>query len=163
MVPKLKTWTGLYRSAEVGTLYRHREHLGLQLTSIRSHFMHLQLVRSCLLANSQDPLIQKIFSRKSVHVSSFANRWSGPKALSILAPVADHKIRFAGQRDPLAWVQRNRTTSRIQQQLNSGIKSAKPLNSWRKRNACTMPLVWYNRVSGLIGMTFVLLTCRGGT
>ena len=99
IIVKLKIWAGLYRSAEVGTLYRHREHLGLQLTSITSHFMHLQLVRSCLLANSHDPLIQKIFSRKSEHISSFAHRWSGPKALSTLAPIASHNIRFAGQTD----------------------------------------------------------------
>jgi hypothetical protein len=29
---RLKAWSGLYRSADVGALYRQREHLGLQLT-----------------------------------------------------------------------------------------------------------------------------------
>ena len=128
---KLKIWAGLYRSAEVGTLYRHREHLGLQLTSITSHFMHLQLVRSCLLANSQDPLIQEIFSRKSVHMSSFAHRWSGPKALSTLAPIASHNIRFAGQTDHTG------LGSMRSSYLSNPTAAAKLMSNCKKKNACT--------------------------
>ncbi len=39
---------------------------------------------------------QQIFTQKQ-RVSAFANRWSGPKALSLLAPVVEHNLRFAGQ------------------------------------------------------------------
>jgi len=58
---RLKIWSGLYRSADIGTLYRRREHLGLQLTSLSSHYKHMQIVKACLLSTSQDPLIQEIF------------------------------------------------------------------------------------------------------
>ena len=34
VIPRLKIWAGLYRSSDVGTLFRLRAHLGLQLTSI---------------------------------------------------------------------------------------------------------------------------------
>jgi zinc-binding in reverse transcriptase len=57
----------------------------------------MQIVKSCLLSSSQDPRIQQIFTRKQQRVSAFANRWSGPKALSLLAPVVEHSMRFAGQ------------------------------------------------------------------
>jgi hypothetical protein len=96
---RLKAWSGLYRSADVGALYRQREHLGLQLTSISSHFKHLQVTKSCLLSTSQDPRIQEIFSRKQERVNAFNRVWSGPKALTELDPVVEHNLRFAGQTD----------------------------------------------------------------
>src|SRR4051812_29669358 len=80
----IATRSGLYRSADVGALYRRREHLGLQLTRISVHYQHMQIVKSCLLSTSQDPRIQEIFTRKQQRVSAFAHRWSGPKALSLL-------------------------------------------------------------------------------
>ena len=50
--PRLKVWSGLFRSADVGALYRKREHLGLQLTSVSSHYQHMQVVKACLLSHS---------------------------------------------------------------------------------------------------------------
>ena len=38
-IRRLKRWSGLYRGSEVGTLFRTRAHLGLQLTSIEYHFI----------------------------------------------------------------------------------------------------------------------------
>ena len=96
---RLKIWSGLYRSADIGTLYRRREHIGLQLTQLSSHFQHMQIVKACLLSTSQDPLIQEIFALKQQRVSAFTQRWSGPKALSLVAPVVEHNLRFAGQSD----------------------------------------------------------------
>ena len=96
---RLKSWSGLYRSADLGTLYRHREHLGLQLTSISFHYKHMQIVKACLLSTSKDPLIQEIFNRRQEHVSTFSRLWSGPKALADLIPIVEHSMRFAGQTD----------------------------------------------------------------
>ena len=81
----------------MGTLYRQREHLGLQLTRISLHYQHMQLVKACLLSTSQDPRVQEIFKRKQLRTSDFAHRWSGPKALSQIAPIVEHNLRYAGQ------------------------------------------------------------------
>ena len=96
---RLKAWSGIYRSADVGTPYREREHLGLQLTSISSHYKHMQITKACLLSTSNDPLIQGIFVRKQQRVCAFTRQWSGPKALTELAPIVEHNLRFAGQSD----------------------------------------------------------------
>ena len=96
---RLKAWSGLYRSADVGTLYRQREHLGLQSTSISSHYKHMQITKSCLLSSSQDPRIQEIFARKQKRVSAFTRLWSGPKMLTQLEPIVEHNLCFAGQSD----------------------------------------------------------------
>ena len=97
IVARLKRWAGLYRSADVGALFRQREHLGLQLTSVSCHYQHMQVVKSCLLMTSQDPLVQQIYNRKSERVSAFARRWSGPKALTQITPMVEHSLHFAGQ------------------------------------------------------------------
>ena len=65
---RLKAWSGLYRSADIGTLYRKREHLGLQLTNISSHYKHMQVTKSCLLSTSQDPRIQDFYENKHVSI-----------------------------------------------------------------------------------------------
>ena len=94
---RLKIWAGLYRSSDLGTLYRRRGHHGLQLTSIELHYQHLQVVKCCLLQNSKDGDVKAIYELRKERVSDFTNRWSGPKELTNLEPVADHNLRFAGQ------------------------------------------------------------------
>ena len=34
VLPRLKVWAGLFRGCDLGALFRKREHLGLQLTSL---------------------------------------------------------------------------------------------------------------------------------
>ena len=46
---RLKKWAGLYRGSDVGALFRRREHLGLQLTSLVEHYKRMQEVKCCLL------------------------------------------------------------------------------------------------------------------
>jgi len=96
-IPRLKSWAGLYRGTEVGALFRSREHLGLQLTSIEERYQHLQVVKCCLLQSSQDECIRTLYAQRKEKVCEFTARWSGPKELAQLEPVADHALRFAGQ------------------------------------------------------------------
>ena len=87
VIPRLKSWAGLFRSSDLGALFRRREHLGLQLTSITLCYKHMQLVKCCLLENSNDPNIRDIYEIRKNRVTSFSERWSGPKALQALIPV----------------------------------------------------------------------------
>jgi hypothetical protein len=97
VISKLKRWVGLFRGSDVGTLFRLREHLGLQLTSIEYHFEHLQLVTCCLLENSSDETVRAVYKLKKDRVSEFKTRWAAPNELSKLDAVAEHNLRFAGQ------------------------------------------------------------------
>ena len=45
IVTRLKRWAGLYKSADVATLSRQRENLGLQLSSVSCHYQHMQIVK----------------------------------------------------------------------------------------------------------------------
>ena len=97
VIPRLKKWAGLYRSSDVGALFRLREHLGLQVTSIEFHFEHLQLVKCCLLENSNDPKIRSIYGVRAERVKNHASRWVAPNELAKLQQVVEHDLRFAGQ------------------------------------------------------------------
>ncbi len=65
---RLKRWAGLFRGSDLGVLFRRREHLGLQLTSIVYHYQRMQLVKCCLLASSKDEKVRKILETKKAHV-----------------------------------------------------------------------------------------------
>ena len=54
-------------------------------------------MKCCLLQNSKDDDVKAIYELRKERVSDFTNRWSGPKELTNLEPVADHNLRFAGQ------------------------------------------------------------------
>jgi hypothetical protein len=77
---RLKTWAGLYRGGDTGSLFRHRDHLGLQLTPLFEHIQRMQLVKCCLLANSKDDKVRAIYEAKKNREEGFNNRWSGTKS-----------------------------------------------------------------------------------
>ena len=94
---RLKIWAGLYRSSDLGALFRRREHLGLQITSLELHYKRMQVVKCCLLENSQDQDIRAIYELRKSRVVEYNNRWSGPKEVQMLEPIVEHNFRFAGQ------------------------------------------------------------------
>jgi len=94
VIRRLKIWAGLYRSRDVGTLFRLRSHLGLQLTSVE--FPTPTTCKVLSLRNSNDETIKAIWIRKD-RVSEFTARWSAPNELKKLEPVVEHNLRYAGQ------------------------------------------------------------------
>jgi hypothetical protein len=96
VIPRLKFWAGLFKYCDLGALFRRREHLGLQLTSITLCYKHMQLVKCCLLENSNDPTIRDIYKIRKDRVTAFSARWSGPKALEALIPVAGAQLAVCG-------------------------------------------------------------------
>ena len=78
VIPRLKAWAGLFRSSDLGALFRRRENLGLQLTILTHCYMHMQVVKLALLKDSSDVLIRDIYQIRKDRVSHFSARWSGP-------------------------------------------------------------------------------------
>lgn len=97
----LKRWAGLFRGCDLGALFRTREHLGLQLTSIVYHYQRMQLVKCCLLANSKDEKVRALFEARRTRVMNFARRWSASKELMTLQPVVDHDLHHPSQMSKL--------------------------------------------------------------
>ena len=93
----LKRWTGIFKNADVGTLFRTRESFGLQLTSPSHYFKKMQIIKSHILKNSLDPDIQRLFSHRSLHESTFYHKNLGSHFLSEIEKIVDHKLKFKGQ------------------------------------------------------------------
>ena len=94
-IRQLKRWAGLYRGSEVGTLFRTRANLGLQLTSVEYHFEHLQLVKCCLLESSSDETVRGIFKIRQDRLNKFTSRWAAPAELAKLQPIVDNRSCIA--------------------------------------------------------------------
>ena len=160
-IPRLKSWAGLYRGTEVGALFRSREHLGLQLTSIEEHYQHLQVVKCCLLQSSQDECIRTLYAQRKEKVCEFTARWSGPKELAQLEPVADHALRFA---IVLVWVPTRRTrTSPTPLWWNAVIRLRLPSPLNVKKNICATLPASCDKVCGPTGTTSSPLIFLGQT
>ena len=154
VIPRLKRWAGLYRSSDVGALFRLRVHLGLQLTSIEFHFEHLQLVKCCLLQNSEDEKIRSIYALKADRVSTFTSRWAAPNELAKLQEVVEHDLRFAGQTGR-AGLGSNKADPYIANPSveHCGLRSLVPFTQSTSKSICSTQLVSFSKVSGRIGKT----------
>ena len=97
VISRLKRWAGLYRNSDVGALFRRRQDLGLQMTSLEFHYQRMQLVKCCLLRDSQDEMVREIYAHYSAYNLEYVNKWTGPKELTNLEPIAEHNLRYAGQ------------------------------------------------------------------
>jgi hypothetical protein len=98
-VPRLKVWAGIFRGCDLGALFRKREHLGLQITSLVYHYQRMQLVKCCLLENSNDKTVRAIYESKKTRVMSFARRWSAAQERVQLDNAVEHETRFGSQRN----------------------------------------------------------------
>ena len=78
----LKLWAGLYKSADVGTLYRSRKAFGMGLTSVTSHFERMQIIKCSLLKNSDDSVISSLYNQIEAREASFGKRWHPARLLS---------------------------------------------------------------------------------
>ena len=97
VISRLKRWAGLYRNSDVGALFRRRDHLGLQLTSLELHYQRMQMTKCCLLENSQDEKVRELYDHYKTYSLQYVTKWSGPKELANLEPIAEHNLRYAGQ------------------------------------------------------------------
>jgi hypothetical protein len=96
----LKKWAGLFKSADLGVLYRSRERFGLGLTRISTHFKKMGVIKCLLLKHSEDPDICQIYEKRAKHEANLRT-WRASQETTKVEQIVEHKIRFAGQTDRL--------------------------------------------------------------
>ena len=103
--PLLKKWAGLFKSAELGTLFRSRDNFGLGLTSVTTHFKKMQIVYCLILKKSEDTDIRKLYEHKAEREA----KWRTIKASTQLTTEVISQVvfedKFGGQvgRQGLGW------------------------------------------------------------
>ncbi len=96
-IAKLKSWTGIYRTAENGVLFRSKSNFGLGLTDIVDHFERLQLVKCQLLSRSPCANIRSIYEAKAIRESGPGRKWRSTQANSEAEAIVHLKLRFQTQ------------------------------------------------------------------
>lgn len=94
---KLKKWAGLYRSADIGSLFRSRERFGLGLTSITMHFVRMQVIKCSLLKHPPDDDIRRLYLDLERREDTFRKRWVPTKQFKMAESQVEHNLRFPSQ------------------------------------------------------------------
>ena len=94
---KLKRWSGIYRSADVGLLFRSKKNFGLGLTSISMHFERMQLIKCSLLKGSSAKSVRQIYAHRQEKESRLARVWRGSKALTSVESEVELNLQFPRQ------------------------------------------------------------------
>jgi hypothetical protein len=150
VISRLKRWAGLYRNTDVGALFRKRQDLGLQLTSLEFHYQRMQLTKCCLLENSQDDNVRKIYDHFKAYNLEYQKKWTGPKELAVLKPIAEHDLHFAGQTSSMALCGRyiaNPTTQEMRKQISKSLSGEHEAEYIRHASCLTRQGAWthYNK------------------
>ena len=91
----LKKWAGLFKSAEVGTLYRPRPMLGLGLTSVTVLFEKLQVIKCHLIKNSPDEHVTDLYKLREKREHSETGRIWRPTVLTAYADsMVKHQLMY---------------------------------------------------------------------
>ena len=90
----LRRWAGLFKSAEIGTLYRPRELLGLNLTSVTVHFERMRIIRCHLLKHSADEDIVKVYQHRVDRHADNKTVWRDTQLLLKVESMVDHESKF---------------------------------------------------------------------
>ena len=57
----------------------------------------MQVTKCCLLRDSKDETVRKIYANYEAKKRAYVTKWTGAKELARLEPIAEHKLRYAGQ------------------------------------------------------------------
>lgn len=81
---QLKKWAGIYKSADVGLLFRSRKAFGLGLTSITSHFETMQIIKWSLAKHSVDADIRALYAHREAKNAGLKTVWRATNLLRSL-------------------------------------------------------------------------------
>jgi len=90
----LRRWAGLFKSADIGTLYRPRELLGLNLTSITVHFETVRVIRCHLLKHSADQDIVAVYKNRVDRFKNHKKVWRDTQFFEKVVSMVDHESKF---------------------------------------------------------------------
>jgi hypothetical protein len=87
-------------------------------------------------------------------VCAFARQWSGPKALTDLAPIVEHSLRFAGQTDRTGLGSHDYIAKPNASEIRA--KTSEILGELEEEKRVNHSSCLANKVCGLTGTTFGL-------
>ncbi len=93
VISRLKRWAGLYRSADMARFFAPRPANDVAGTPLSANAGHKMLS----FGELSDDKVRAIYENYRIQKQAHEKRWSGPKELASLEPIAEHNLRYAGQ------------------------------------------------------------------
>jgi hypothetical protein len=90
----LRRWAGLFKSADVGCLYRPRNLLGLNLTSVSVHFEKMRIIRCHLLKHSDDVDVAAVYEMREHRQETHKTIWRDSVLLNKAETMVLHESKF---------------------------------------------------------------------
>lgn len=153
----LKRWAGVHRSAEVGVLYRPKEHFGLGLTKISIHFKKMGVVKCLLLKHSKDPNIRQLYSDRVKREAPLAN-WRASQLTTEVEQIVDFNIKFSGQSNRLGLghntFNHNPTTSEYRKLCTKVVSDLDICQQWAHSHSLGMQGLWTSWFNNTLGLDF---------
>lgn len=142
----LKKWAGLFKRADLGTLYRSHQRFGLGLTAPSTHFKKMGIVKSMLLKHSPDENVRKLYQDREERESKFKTVWRASSLCSSIENSAIHYSRFCGQTDTIG-IGHNRYKSKpsiaeLRRLSSKTMSSIVDEELWRHSHTLDMQGLW---------------------
>lgn len=90
----LRKWAGLSKSSDQGILYRSHKDLGLNLTSVITHFESVKVIYCHLLKHSADPMVAAVYQNRVRRHSSNKKTWRDTQLLEQVEKMVAHGAKF---------------------------------------------------------------------
>jgi len=97
----LKKWANIYKRALISCLYRPRSRFGLQLQSIVSFYVRLQINHAHMLKYCPDKNLSSIYAMNLTKHETFQTVWKPEPLLEKLEAKVDFEFKHRGQSDHL--------------------------------------------------------------
>ena len=90
----LKRWAGLFRSVDIGCLYRRKERFGLGLSSFTTYFEKLQVIKLHLVKHSADPHVADLYEMRRKREEHQTSVWRPTRLLEKVCSMTDFDLKF---------------------------------------------------------------------
>ena len=90
----LRKWAGLPKSSDQGILYRPREELGLNLSSVTMHFERVKIIFCHLLKHSADHEVATVYQNRVRKHADNKTTWRDTQFLETVEKMVNHDTKF---------------------------------------------------------------------
>ena len=95
----LKKWAGLFKKSDKGILFRSKEAFGRGITSLKTHYKRMQIIKCYMLRHSKDEKIIKIYQCREEREGKMSKTWKASQDMDSIEKLVQHNLHFPGQTD----------------------------------------------------------------
>ena len=141
----LKSWCGLFKSADLGVLYRPRDRFGLGLTKTSAHFKKMGIIKCLILKNSDDLNVRELYNRRATREQALSV-WRATQEAKITEETVAYQKRFPGQTNRLGLgnglYDNSPSIATHREKCSQALKASEFEKYWSHSHTLSMQSIW---------------------